>query len=82
MSEPRVTQEQLDLMRHTVGLDNSDTAYRNYYASNGNNLVMDDLVNMGLMKTSKQPALSDYLYYHLTDEGCYMLNINGTKAIS
>ena len=84
MTEPRVTQEQLDLMRHTVGLDRKKTPYRNHlFADDGHVdwLLLTELVEMGLMTKHESPISPDFVF-HLTDQGCWMLGLAGTEAIS
>jgi len=74
---PRVTQEQLDMMRHTIGIRDAKKPYRNYYnASEGcdgfQNLV--DLVEMGLMERYKSSVSSDTCFF-LTVAGHKMLGV-------
>lgn len=83
MTEPKVTQNQLDLMRHTVGLDRGNKPYRNYFSADEGHDSLDDLndlVDMGLMKKNKT-GISPDIIFSLTDTGCYMLNINGIDSI-
>jgi len=84
MAEPKVTIEQLDLMRHTVGLDRSDNPYRNYFSADEghthwNSLI--ELVEMGLMTKRKSTVSSDTIF-HITNQGCWFLNIPGTEELN
>ena len=75
MSEPRVTNEQLDIMRHAAGLDRSKTPYRNHYSFDegyGSWDALQELVEMGLMEKEENPSSSNTLFY-LTVQGCRML---------
>lgn len=86
MTEPRVTNEQLDLMRHTVGIQsNSDKPYRNYFATHEGCIdydALNDLVSMGLMTKRDSPVNDDMILFHMTDAGCHMLNMSGLDAIA
>lgn len=82
--DEKVSQEQLDLMRHTVGLDWQAIPYRNYFFSGEecdgySDLV--DLVNMGFM-TSRESTGTPNTMFHLTDKGCRIINLTGLDAIS
>ena len=83
MKEPRVTQEQLDLMRHTVGMVGGKKPYRNYFAADEGHCdweLLNGLVEMGLMVKRNAP-LSPGSIFHLTDQGCWMLGLTGTEAL-
>ncbi len=84
MEEPKVTNAQLDLMRHAVGMTSpGKLPFRNYFFAEKGHEDFDNLmqlVNMGLMKTGKS-RLSDDTLFCLTDQGCWMLGISGTDAI-
>lgn len=84
MNEIKVTQEQLDLMRHTIGADYRSKPYRNYFSSgescDGFGLLCE-IVDMGLMERRNSPISSDVLF-HLTDKGMHILGFSGLDAIS
>jgi len=83
MTEPRVTQEQLDLMRHTAGMVGWKKPYRNYFTADDGHSdweTLNELVEMGLMVKRNSP-LSPGSIFHLTDQGCWMLGISGTDAL-
>ena len=83
MTKPRVTQEQLDILRHTVGLDKGTKPYRNHFAADPGHEDYDDLTElctMGLMIKRQSPVSSDKLF-HITDMGCWMLGLSGLGAI-
>lgn len=62
-----VTAEQLDDMKHTLGLDYSKKPYRNRYYAESNNKGWEDLVNKGLAsKIEEQP---NRISYWLTKQG-------------
>ena len=84
MTEPKVTQEQLDLMRHTVGMDRRKTPYRNHFFADEGHVdwfCLIELVKMGLM-TKHESSISPGFVFQLTDQGCWMLGIPGTGAIT
>lgn len=59
MKEPRVTQEQLDLMRHTTGMVGEKKPYRNYFIADDGHSdweVLNELVEMGLMAINHKPV--------------------------
>lgn len=72
-----VTQEQLDLMRHTVGLDTGSKPHRNYFSADKGHADIQDLrelVDMGLMGQARVSGTPDLMFY-LLDRGYWMLGL-------
>ncbi|WP_419653062.1 hypothetical protein [Thiolapillus sp.] len=68
MKEARVTIEQMDIFRHTAGLDRGNTPYRNYFCAEEGHDSWDallELVKMGLMVKRPSPTSPSSLF-HLT----------------
>ena len=83
MKEPRVTQEQLDLMRHTAGIVGGKKPYRNYFTADDGHSdweALNELVEMGLIVKRNAPLSLDSIF-HLTDQGCRMLGLPGTNVL-
>ncbi len=47
MKEARVTIEQMDILRHTAGLDRGNTPYRNYFCAEEGHDSWDALLAVG-----------------------------------
>jgi len=81
-----VTNSQLDMMRHTVGLDRGKKPYRNHYSSADGCTGIDELlelVDMGLMtkRRNRLDEMGESYIFNLTDSGCRMLGLSGLDAI-
>lgn len=69
---------QVDKARHALGLARKKEAYRNYYASSGEDADWNDLVARGFAIRAEHGAgsiLAGYIYYSLTRQAAfYFLN--------
>jgi len=84
MTEPKVSQEQLEIMRHTVGLDNNETPYRNHFVTGeyaDNYQCLRDIEAQGLMKSYTRSFCPDDVIFALTEDGCRMIGLSGLDAI-
>ena len=81
MEEYKFTLKQINMMKHCIGFENSRVtgtkyrkmkAYRDYYQTDGNNALLDDLVQQGLMH--KREISSKCIYYYMTIEGLKFLS--------
>lgn len=81
-----VTYNQIDMMKHSIGFDNRKVRgtktrkyepYRNYYnAVERDKVKLDELVEIGLMKKSKES------YYHVTDDGkTFLYYVTGVQIL-
>ena len=64
----KLTKEQYDVLRHTLGLDRHAIPYRNYYADEENALIPNELVNQGFMKVTKRIP-GGLVYFQVTEAG-------------
>lgn len=66
-----VSEEQLDEMKHTLGLNYSKKPYRNYFNTYKDDKNWNDLVNKGLAAKGKEVdyLTKDSIYFWLTKEG-------------
>lgn len=83
MTEIWVNPEQLDILRHTVGLDIGNRPFRNKYIASKDHPWWDDLmylVDAGAMDRSTSDEYG-FFTFQLTDAGCYLLNIPGADSI-
>lgn len=67
------TEKEKNIMLHSLGLDRSKEAYRNYYAASeghNSNKELENLVTHGLMVKRKDPFNDfDGILYHVTNVG-------------
>jgi hypothetical protein len=64
-----VSQEQLKLMKHALGLDWQKKPYRNRYFDNKDNSEWCNLVNKGLACKGNERAEDSNIMFWLTKEG-------------
>jgi hypothetical protein len=66
-----VSEEQLDDMKHTLGLNYNKKPYRNYFNTYKDDKNWNDLVNKGLATKGKEVEYltKDSIYFWLTKEG-------------
>ena len=86
MSDVKVNQKQLDMMRHAVGLNRGKKPYRNHYSSaDGCDGIEEllELVDIGLMtkRRNSLDEMGESYIFHLTDKGCWMLGLSGLDAL-
>jgi hypothetical protein len=70
-----LSEGQVNIMRHTLGLNQSKIAYRNYYSSDAGSSGFDDLnklVELGYMTRRNSSISPDYIF-HTTDKGKSLL---------
>lgn len=69
----KLTERQIDDMRHALGLTNSKKAYRNHYCADPDNKDVvdswDDLVSKGLAVRHEPKPYLPYYTYQVTDAG-------------
>lgn len=78
----RVTLRQIQLMKHTLGLDRSVDSYRNYFFANENHIDIEDLdrlVDKELMLKYESKISTD-VTYSVTDKGKERLREMGYKV--
>jgi len=73
------TEKERNIMLHSLGLDRSKKAYRNFYAASEghhSNQELENLVEHGLMIKRKDP-FNDFggILYHVTDVGKRVLGV-------
>lgn len=87
-----ITIHQLNLMKHSIGLDNVNakpkrgkyTAYRNYYCSYGKNEDWEMLVECGAAtcNTGDPDIYPDTIFYHASEDGIQLLeSVLGFKIV-
>ncbi|MBC1229776.1 hypothetical protein HCB21_02945 [Listeria booriae] len=80
LSKVTVTQQQINLMKHTLGLDNAKTAYRNRYATLVSDTAeWDDLVEKELAEKGVVAGLM--AYYHVSKTGKQFLKSIGIEGV-
>ncbi|TDR54213.1 hypothetical protein [Paenilisteria rocourtiae] len=80
LGEIAVTQQQVDLMKHALGLDNTKRAYRNHFAA----LIVntgdwDNLVKKGLAEKGENTGR--LIYYHVSELGRQFLDFYGIEGV-
>ena len=87
-----ITINQLDLMKHAIGLDQVNAKpkrgkyipYRNYYCSYGKNEYWESLVGYGVATChmGNPEIYPSSIFYHVSDEGMkFMESILGFKIV-
>ena len=76
-----LSKEELHILQHTLGLDEygEGNRYRNYYAiypESSSRVIIDGLVQRGLMAGYMESDFSELLYYHVTDRGEESIALN------
>lgn len=67
-----MTQEQRDIIRHSLGLDYEKTPFRNRYLVSDGNPALEAMVEAGWMSrgaTTEAATGVLYRYYHVTEAG-------------
>ena len=84
MTDILVSQEELDIMRHTTGTDRKRSKpFRNHFcAAPGHHdwQTLKSLTDKGLM-TKRKSSFSEDFVFHVTDQGFHMLGFSGTDAV-
>ena len=81
MADSVLTDRERHVMRHALGLNISDTPYRNYYAaSSGAIPVWEGLVARGLADRSEDSRPNRWQIYGVTDAGRAALKNDGGKS--
>lgn len=71
---------QINLLRHALGLDNAKKAYRNYYAAVSTDVgEWDKLVEKGYADKGVETELVEY--YHVSESGKSFLESIGIEGI-
>ncbi|KGL43760.1 hypothetical protein EP56_08145 [Listeriaceae bacterium FSL A5-0209] len=71
---------QINLLRHALGLDNAKKAYRNYYAAVSTDAKeWEKLVEKGYAKNGVETKLVDY--YHVSESGKRFLESIGIEGV-
>lgn len=66
----KVTNEQLELMKHTLGLNYKDKPYRNRFFTQEDDKDWDELVEKGLaIKGTNHPNNDEFVYFWCSKEG-------------
>ena len=82
-----ITINQLDLMKHAIGLDQVKakpkrgkyTAYRNYFCTRGKDADWEILVKCGVATYQTQDL---NVYYHVSEEGLHLMeSVLGFKIV-
>jgi len=81
-TDQAVTAEDLDKLRHMLGVDSRKSqrqwGYRNYYASSkGDEPAMRRLQSAGFVRQGRQ--YEDSFYFHATEEGCKAVGLNAKQ---
>lgn len=77
--EVRVSKNQIDILRHCLGLNMRDKPYRNYFVADEGHEDWGDLValeQLGLMERQPPNPNSEFAVFCVTDSGFSFLSVH------
>ena len=69
-----ISREHKNILTHSLGIDQGDKPYRDYYCATEGDKLLEEMVILGLMEKGKAINNGQDRYYYVTNEGANLVD--------